>query len=419
MPIIAVIPHVVAFFGAILFGCAILLAVRILAGDDGESGDMLHQTLRRVAWQLIVAGTLALLLAAGTIPALIALIVFPAVVHRRRQAHRYALLAAMAVAVERRIPLIPVLLAFATERRGYIARRAMELASRLQAGSTLPDAIDASRGLFPTQVQLAIRMGHDSGNLAGAIRDVVERSDTNEALEAQISAKVIYLAIVTFLMSGVAIFVILKIIPAMQKIFSEFGIPLPSITRFLIQLSYMLVNFWFLGLPLLCVAVYVALHYTLRYVGVVEGDMVGTTWLRRRVHTATILDTIGMFAKAERPITDAVAELAEWYPTRGIRRRLVLALADMRGGREWCDALAERNLISLADRALLRAAQRVGNLPWSVAELAESNRRRFATRANAWIQSLFTVTLLGYGGLVCLFFIGNFLPLIKLISSLS
>ena len=419
MPVIAVIPHVVAFFGAILFGCAILLAVRILAGDDGETGDMLHQTLRRVAWQLIMAGTLALLLAAGVIPAIIALIVLPAVVHRRRRAHRYALLAAMGVAIERRIPLIPVLLAFATERRGYIARRAMELASRLQAGATLPDAVDVSRGLFPAQVRLAIRMGHDSGNLAGAIRDVVEQSDTNEAVEAQISAKVIYLAIVTLVMIGVAVFVMLMIVPAMQKIFSEFGTSLPSTTLFVIQLSYMLVNFWFLALPLLGAAVYVALHCTLRYVGVVEGDMIGTKWFRRRAHTATILDTIAMFAKAERPITDALAELAEWYPTRSIRRRLVHALADTRGGREWCDALAGRNLISFADRALLRAAQRVGNLPWSLAELAESNRRRFATRANAWIHSIFTVALLGYGGLVCLFFIGNFLPLIKLISSLS
>lgn len=419
MPVIAVIPHVVAFFGAILFGCAILLAVRILAGGDGESGDMLHQTLRRVAWQLIVAGTLALLLAAGVIPAIVALIVLPAVVHRRRRAHRYALLAAMGVAVERRIPLIPVLLAFATERRGYVARRALELASHLQAGASFPDAIDASRGLFPAQVRLAIRMGHDSGNLAGAIQDVVERSDTSDAVEAQILAKIIYLAIVSLIMIGVAVFVMTMIIPAMQRIFSEFGIPLPSITVFVVQLSYFLANFWFLGLPLLFVAVFVAFHCTLRYVGVVEGDMIGTTWLRRRAHTATILDTIGMFAKAERPIIEAVEELTQWYPTRSIRRRLVHALDDMRGGKVWCDALARRRLISVADRGLLRAAQRVGNLPWSAAELAESNRRRFVTRANAWIQSTFVVALLGYGILVCFFFIGNFLPLIKLIASLS
>ena len=419
MPVLAAIPHVVAFFGAVLFGCAILLAVRILAGGKGESSDMLHQTLRRVAWLLILAGGVAVLLAAGVIPAIVALIVLPAVVYRRRRAHRYALLAAMGVAVERRIPLIPVILAFASERRGFVARRAMEFASRLQGGWSLPDAIDSSRGLFPPQVRLAIRMGHDSGKLGSAIQDLVDQSDTNDALDAQITGKILYLTIVSLLMLLVTVFVMLKIIPAMQKIFDEFGIDLPDMTVLLVQLSYGFVHFWYLGVPFFGVALAVGLGSMLRYMGVVDQDMIGTTWLRRRLHTAMILDTLAMFAKAGRPLVEAVSDLAQWYPTGSIRRRLAHALDDMRGGREWCDALAERRLISRTDRGLLHASQQVGNLTWAFAELAESNRRRFVNRANAVIQSAFVIVLLVYGFLVAFFFIGNFLPLIKLISSLT
>jgi type II secretory pathway component PulF len=418
MLVFAAIPHVVAFPGAILFGCAILLAVRILAGES-ENADALHQTLRRVAWQLIVAGVMAILLAAGIVPGIVALIVLPAVVHRRRRAHRYALLAAMGVAVERRIPLIPVLLAFATERRGFVARRAMELAARLQAGWSLPDAVDSSHGLFSPQVRLLIRMGHDSGNLGSAIHEVVDRSDTSDTLEAQITGKIIYLAIVALVLLGTTVFIMMKIIPAMQRIFDEFGANLPSLTILLVQVSYAAVNLWFLAIPFVAVAFAVGLHSTLRYMGVVEHDMIGTTWLRRRLHSAMILEALAMFSKAERPIVEAISGLARCYPTDSVRRRLVRALADMQDGREWCDALAGRRLISRADRGLLRAAQHVGNLPWAFAEAAESNRRRFAIRANAFMQSTFVVALLGCGVLVMFFFIGNFLPIIKLIASLS
>lgn len=418
MPVFAALPHVVAFLGAILFGCAILLAVRILAGE-GENADVLHQTLRRVAWQLIIAGVMAVLLAAGIIPAIVALIVLPAVVHRRRRAQRYALLAAMGVAVERQIPLIPVLLAFATERRGFVARRAMELAARLQAGWSLPDAIDSLHGLFPPRVRLVIRMGQDSGNLGNAIHDLVDRSDTSDALEAQITGKIIYLAVVTFVLLGTTVFIMMKIIPAMQRIFDEFNATLPSLTILLVQVSYAVVNFWFLAIPFAALAFAVGLHSTLRYMGVVEHDMPGTTWLRRRLHAATILETLAMFAKAERPLVEAISDLAQWYPTASIRRRLVRALSDMQAGHEWCDALAERRLISNTDRGLLRAAQRVENVPWALREAAESNRRRFATRATAFIQSSFVAALLAYGVLVMFFFVGNFLPIIKLISSLS
>ena len=96
----------------------------------------------------------------------------------------------------------------------------------------MPDAVDATRGLFPPRVRLAIRVGHDSGNLGSAIQDVVDRSDTNDALEAQITGKIVYLAVVTLVMLSVAVFVMMKIIPAMQKIFDEFGVDLPALTPF-------------------------------------------------------------------------------------------------------------------------------------------------------------------------------------------
>jgi type II secretory pathway component PulF len=417
--LLAAIPHVVAFFGAILFGCAILLAVRILTGGGEQGPDLLHQTLRRVAWLLILSGIIAILLAAGVIPAIVALIVLPAVVHRRRRAHRYALLAAMAVAVQRQIPLIPVLLAFSTERRGYVARKAMDLAARLQAGWALPDAVDSVRGLFPPPIRLAIRMGHDSGDLAAVLRDVSDRSDTTDAVEAQITGKFVYFAVVFFFMLLIVIFVMMKIIPAFQRIFEEFGVELPNVTILVVKISYAFLNYWFLLMPLIAFAMFLGIFSALRYMGVIERDLLGMSWLRRRIHTATVCDTLAMFTGAERSVADGVEAMAQWYPTGSVRRRLVHAVDDIRSGRDWCESLARRRLISQADRGVLGAAQRVGNLPWALTEMAESNRRRYAYRATAIVHTVFVAILLGYGFVVFIFFLGIFVPLIKLISGLT
>ncbi len=418
MLLLAAIPHVMAFLGVVVFGLAILLAVRILGNDENDTSDVVHQVLRRAAWLLILAGILAVLLFAGVIPAIVAVIVLPAVVIRRFRAQRYALLAAMAIAVERRIPLIPVLLAFAAERRGYIARRALDLASHLQSGLTLPDSIDSVRGLFSPQIRVALRMGHDSGNLAKVLRAMLDRSDAHDTVESQIFGKITYLLFLSAIMLQVTIFVMLKIVPAMQRIFEEFGIELPSMTILLIKISYGLVNCWFLGAPFFLFVFWLGLASTFRYMGVGEGDIWGLGWLRRRLHTAEIMETVAMFVDAKRPITEALAGLAHWYPAGNIRRRLALAHADIQQGRAWCESLAKRRLISPADAGLLLAAERVGNLAWASGELADSNRRRYASRATAIVQTAFVVLLLGYGMLVAFFFIANFLPLIKLISSL-
>ncbi len=419
MPPIAAIPQVLTFFATIVFGGAILLAVRMLADDEGRRSDRLHHTLRRVGWLLIIMGGGATLVAAGIIPAVVALVVFPAVVYRRRRGHRYALLAAMAVAVDRRIPLIPVLLAFASERRGYVARRAMELATQLQTGLPLPDAIDSVPGLFPSNIRLALRMGHDTGELANVLRGLLDRADAHDAIESQIFGQVMYFLLVSFIMLNILTFTMMKIVPAFQKIFEEFGVELPGITILLVKLSYMAVNFWYLAAPFILIALAYALGSTLRYVGLVENEMWGLGWLRRRIHAAEILEVIAVFVRANRPLTEPLAGLAQWYPVARIRARLARAFDDVNQGVDWCDALAQRRLITSGDRGVLAAAQRVGNLAWASTELADSNRRVYSTRATGAVQSIFVILLLIYGLFVAFFFLAMFLPLIKLISSLT
>ena len=419
MPPLAAIPQVLTFFATIVFGGAILLAVRILAEDEGRRSDRLHHTLRRVGWLLIIMGGGATLVVAGLVPSVVALVVFPAVVYRRRKGHRYALLAAMAVAVQRRIPLIPVLLAFASERRGYVARRAMELAAQLQAGLPLPDAIDSVPGLFPSNIRLALRMGHDTGELAKVLHDALERADAHDAIESQIFGQVMYFLLVSLVMLSILTFVMMKIVPAFQKIFEEFGVELPGMTLLLVKLSYMAVNSWYFAAPFFLIALAYALGSTLRYVGLVEREMWGLGVFRRRIHAAEILEVIAVFVRANRPLTEPLAGLAQWYPVARIRTRLARAYDEVNQGADWCDALARRRLITAGDRGVLAAAQRVGNLAWASEELADSNRRAFSTRATATVQTVFVVLLLIYGLFVAFFFIAMFLPLIKLISSLT
>ena len=177
--------------------------------------------------------------------------------------------------------------------------------------------------------------------------------------------------------------------------------------------------YWFLVLALWVPLMLAACHASLRYMGVVQRDLPGITWLRRRLHAAALLDTLATFTRADRPITEGIAALAQSYPVASIRTRLARAVGDLAGGADWCASLARRRLISDFDRGVLEAAQRVGNLPWAMAEMAEGNRRRHTTRAIAMIQTAFVAILLCYGLFVFLLFVGNFMPLVKLITVLT
>jgi len=76
-------------------------------------------------------------------------------------------------------------------------------------------------------------------------------------------------------------------------------------------------------------------------------------------------------------------------------------------------------LIKRAELAVLKSAQRVGNLPWALREMAASSRRRLAYRLQGVAQVLFVLVIVSFGLMIGTFYISYFLPLIRLIQSLT
>ena len=127
--------------------------------------------------------------------------------------------------------------------------------------------------------------------------------------------------------------------------------------------------------------------------------LLGTPGTRRNV-TATILDGLAVAAAQGRPLTSqGTVWLAESYPKWAVRRRLRAGrrrnLSRAAIGRR---AFSTAGCSGRAELAMLQAAQRVGNLPWALREMADSSRRRLAYRVQALAQLLFPpiVILMGW-----------------------
>ncbi len=151
----------------------------------------------------------------------------------------------------------------------------------------------------------------------------------------------------------------------------------------------------------------------------------GTFWARgegrlvRRLDSASILDGLALVAGQEKSLREALSAMAVSHPKEAIRWRLARAAMAVDSGRDWADSLFECGLLRRADRAVLQAAQRAGNLPWAMAEMADSNRRRFAYRLQAVVQSVCPLAVIGFGLVVMFIVVGLFYPLVELIKKLA
>jgi len=410
----------------ILLGIAVLVASQILVvRPEAARDDAMQTVLGVIGWALIVVGFLGLAASfaimlgiAGLLVWIAAAVVIAAALVRRGESQRYALLGVMATAAERLIPLGPAVEAFARERRGPLALRAGRLAQLIEAGTPLPEALRHCGGVLPREAAPMIRIGYESGVLAPALRQAASAQSREDPLWSSLTGKLVYLCVLPWFFLGILSFVMLKIVPSFVKIFADFELQLPGVTRALIATCGFLGSYWPLLGPLWLAAFALLFYAVLRYIGWIRFDPPGIARLLRRRHTAEILDSLSLAAGQGRPLDTVFAALAESYPTKWIRRRLRLACCDLEAGADWCDSLCGRGLIGTADRAVLRSAQRLGNLPWALKEMARSNRRRLAYRLYALVNLLYPVTILIYASVIVFFVVGMFIPLIALIQRL-
>jgi len=270
--------------------------------------------------------------------------------------------------------------------------------------------------MVPREALVPIRVGQEMGALSAGLRQATAPPGPQQTVWDQLAGQAAYLCLVILWTAGVSVFMMIKIAPAFQKIFADFGADLPAISRFLIGaiavLSFPLALF-------LLAIFFLFIYIVFRYLGVITWDLPLLGRIMRRLHAATVLESLALAAERNQPFTKTIATLARSYPKWSIRWRLQGSLVDVTTGTDWAESLQTRGLISRADRAVLQAAQRVGNLAWALREVADGTRRRTAYRYQAWLQILFPVAVVGMAMVVASFWLAFFLPLIALIQRLT
>jgi type II secretory pathway component PulF len=397
---------------------AFMVARRIAGPAPGDRKSALAGPVRVFAWIMTIVGIVvgSVLVLPGL--AFVTLIVIIAMAYSKHVAtQQYALLGLVGAAAERSMPLETVFAAFGHERRGWMRQRTAEIVHMLQRGASLPAALEAVPGALPPEAVPLVCVGHENGSLGPAVRQAIIARNLYEPVWQSIVPKIGYICFLPAVGMGVVAFIVLSIMPQLEKIFKDFGTRLPWVTVALVHVC----RWPFLGLVcgMVCLLLAGLLIYgVLRYAGAIRWDLPGMDWLFRRRHTATVLDALALAAARQQPLGATLSTLASTYPQRSIALCLWAACDDLQAGGDDLECLHRHGLLGKTDLALLEAARRNGNLAWAAQEMADSNRRRFIYRTYAVLQVIFPLVIIGYGLLMAAVATSVFLPLADLIRSL-
>lgn len=336
-------------------------------------------------------------------------------------ARQAMLLSTIAVAVEKQLPLVSLLEALADEAGGSWGRKVRSLADMISAGTSISVALEVIPGIVSAEASGLVRIGGESGNIAGALREAARqarrRSETNLL---RFVGPLAYLCLLSTVLMLVASFIMIWIIPKFKVIFDGFETRLPRETELVIQicdyyatcLPFVLLALVLLLLATAALALFPSMRQPVRKLRL---PLPFPGFFRSRLRAPHVLRCLGVAVDGGHPLSSALETLATRHPDRVLRAFVAEIAAAVSRGDDCWQAMRSAQMLRPGETALLDASERAGNLAWALLGMADGIERRAQYRRQLVSEFVQPVVIVVFGTVVGVFCYALFLPLVNLI----
>jgi len=136
-----------------------------------------------------------------------------------------------------------------------------EIIADVEGGKTLSSAFGKHPEVFNKIFIALVTAGEASGTLDDALKRIADQQEKDAAMVSKIRGAMVYPGIVLAVMVAVGVFMMVTIVPQVAKLYSDMKKTLPVLTSILIGISNFVINFWWLTLILLALAIFFARQY--------------------------------------------------------------------------------------------------------------------------------------------------------------
>jgi len=136
-------------------------------------------------------------------------------------------------------------------KAGALRNSLIDVCEEIEGGATLSEAMAKAPKAFDRLYVNMIKAGEAGGALEVILRRLAEFQERAQALKRKVKGALVYpICVVTFAVA-ILTFIMLKIVPEFEKIFTDFDADLPEITRVLMSTANFMASYWYLlpGIP--------------------------------------------------------------------------------------------------------------------------------------------------------------------------
>ena len=291
-----------------------------------------------------------------------------------------------------------------------------EVRESLESGRELSLCLRQHPAVFSSFVVSLVRVGELTGRLDQVFLHLYEFLAFEKKLREDVKAALRYPLIVIVALVAAMFVVNIFVIPAFAKIFANFKIQLPLVTRILIGTSEVFVAYW----PLM-IAALVALVFGLRlYVGTPagryrwDGFKLRLPVVGELVHKATLARFSRSFAlsgKSGVPIVQALAVVANVVDNAYLESRILQMRDGIERGESILRTAVATGVFNPVVLQMVAVGEETGEIDALMSEIADMYQREVTIEVEGLTAKIEPILLVVMGVLVLILALGVFLPM--------
>ncbi|MBA4372449.1 MAG: type II secretion system protein GspF [Thermodesulfovibrio sp.] len=310
------------------------------------------------------------------------------------------------------VPLLEALKSLSDESTGFWKTMLINIRENVSGGASLSRALEAEKKIFPDFYINMVAAGEQSGRISIVLENLSAFLEKQEAMRSKIRTALIYPLFMTAVGFVVLSFLFTFVLPKIVRIFENTKSALPLITRVLIVISTVFVNYWWLLLALAVALYYGFRKYRKTHQGTLDslklklpGNLLQSLYYGRFARTTGFLLDGGL------PLLRALELSAKSLGNSMLQHRIIDAAKMVAEGSRLSTALAGFPSVLVQ---LIATGEKSGTLAEVLSRAADSYEAEFERRVQKALSLLEPMMILLMGVIVGAIVLAVLLPMFQL-----
>lgn len=266
-----------------------------------------------------------------------------------------------------------------------------DIIASVEGGKSLHESFSKHPRVFDKLFLALLSVGEASGTLDDALQRVASQQEKDAAITSRIRGAMVYPIIVLFVILAVMGFMLLTVVPQVERLYDDLNKELPLVTQIMVGLSQFLIHFWWLLVLALGIAGYIGFQYLhteagMRMIDRLKLTMPGFGSLFRRMYMARFTRTLQTLLSTGVSMLDALRIASEAVGNALVSKSIDKAAEQVKGGKALSDSLVGKEQIP----DLLPQMLNIGEQSGRIDEMSGKAATIFENELDEEIQSIST-----------------------------